>query len=149
MMARITQRHLSASVELVTSTNQRATWFPRCAAWIGGATGPTPGARFKGTNKRGILRWSTEPEVVTADRGREFAFIMHGKGPSTKWRYRFEPVSDGGTDLVESFEMAGDLPAMLVLADRYLMGIDDRKADLEDGMRRTLERIRAVAEGST
>jgi len=58
-------------------------------------------------------------------------------------------VSDGGTDLVESFEMAGDLPAMLALADRYLIGIDDRKADLEDGMRRTLERIRAAAEGST
>ena len=28
------------------------------------------------------------------------------------------------------------------------MGIKDRKADLEAGMRRTLERIKAVAEGS-
>ena len=32
--------------------------------------------------------------------------------------------------------------------DRYVLGIKDRKADLERAMRQTLERIKKAAEGS-
>lgn len=136
--------------DMVSDVTRMGEWSPetvRCQ-WIGGATGPTHGARFKGTNKRGIFRWSTKPEVVVADRGREFAFVTKSRGPSTKWTYRLEPAPDGGTVLVESFETVDDGSAMLALIERYLMRIDDRRADLEAGMRRTLERIKAVAEGS-
>jgi hypothetical protein len=41
-----------------------------------------------------------------------------------------------------------DMPRYIAFADRYLLGIKDRKADLEQAMGKTLERIKRVAEGS-
>src|ERR1043165_2636412 len=93
-------------------------------------------------------RGSTKPEVAAADAGREFAFVTKGLGPQTKWSYRFEAAADGGTDVTESFELIDDLPAYIRACDRYLMGVKDRKADLEQGMQQTLERIKKVAEAS-
>jgi hypothetical protein len=97
---------------------------------------------------RGLVRWSTKPEVVVAEAGREFAFETRGMGPVTKWTYRFEPATDGGTDATESFEMMDDMPWFILATDRYLMGIKDRKADLIDAMQQTLDRIKKAAEGS-
>ena len=133
---------------IVSDVTRMGEWSPetvRCE-WIDGATGPELGARFKGTNKRGVFRWSTKPEVVVAEPGREFSFVTHSAGPSTKWTYRFEPAADGGTGLVESFETLDDESKLLTLVERRLMRIADRKVDLEAGMQRTLERIKAVAE---
>jgi hypothetical protein len=138
-----------AVYDLVSDVTRMGEWSPetvRCV-WLDGATGAAKGARFKGTNKRGVFRWSTKPEVVEAERGRRFAFVTHSIGPSTKWAYTFEPA-DGGTDVTESFELLGDTSRFLDFVERRFMGIDDRKADLEAGMQQTLERIKAVAEGA-
>jgi hypothetical protein len=146
--------HVAATPEdlydMVSDVTRMGEWSPetiRCE-WIDGATGPAPGVRFKGTNKRGFIRWSTKPEVVMADRGREFSFVTRSRGPSTKWTYRFEPVADGVTELVESFEALDDDSAFLTFMERYFMAIKDRKADLEEGMRQTIERIKTVAEAN-
>ena len=146
--------HVSAPPEklydLVSDVTRMGEWSPETVKceWIGGATGPAVGARFKGNNKRGLVRWSTKPEVVAAEPAREFGFVTKGIGPSTKWTYRFEQAADGGTDMSESFEALGDVPAYIRACDRYLMGIKDRQADLVDGMQQTLERIKKAAEGS-
>jgi Polyketide cyclase / dehydrase and lipid transport len=146
--------HVSAPPEklydLVSDVTRMGEWSPETVKcqWVKGANGPAVGARFKGVNKRGVMRWSTTPEVVAADPAREFAFVTRGIGPSTRWCYRFDPAADSGTDVTESFEMEDDLPFYITAADRYLMGIKDRKADLERGMQETLERIKKVAEGS-
>ncbi len=138
--------------ELVSDVTRMGEWSPetvRCR-WLDGATGPTVGARFKGTNRRGFLRWSTTPRVVAAEPSRAFAFLVSlavSHREMTKWRYEFEATAGGGTDVTESFELANDLPRYIAFGER-LMGIKDRKADLEAGMRHTLERIKAVAEGS-
>jgi hypothetical protein len=121
---------------------------PECrrCEWIGGANGPAIGARFKGTNQHGVARWSTKPRVVTADEGREFAFVVgHLWRDMTKWTYRFEPQGDG-TTVTESFEMLADLPWYFLLSDRVLMGVKDRKSDLEANMRETLRRLKSAAE---
>jgi hypothetical protein len=133
----------------VSDVRRMGEWSPETVEcdWIDGATGPAVGARFKGRNKRRFIRWSTKPEVVAADPGREFAFATSGGG-ATKWTYRFESTADGGTDAAESFELLEDMPWIIVTADRYLLGIKDRKADLEDAMQQTLERIKKAAEGS-
>jgi hypothetical protein len=97
------------------------------------------------------MRWSTTPRVVAAEPGREFAFEVEDRlnhRELTKWRYQFDPALGGSTDVTESFEMASDLPRYIAFIQRSLMGIKDRKADLEAGMQRTLERIKAVAEAS-
>lgn len=145
--------HISAPPEkvydLVSDVTRMGEWSPETAKaeWIDGATGPAVGARFKGSNKRRFVRWSTKPEVVAADPGREFAFVTPGPG-STKWTYRFEPSGDEGTEATESFELMSDMPWIIVTADRYLLGVKDRKADLEQAMQQTLECIRRAAEGS-
>src|SRR4051794_9399817 len=80
-----------AVYDMVADVTRMGEWSPETikCVWIDGATGPASGARFKGTNKRGFIRWSTKPEVIAADRGREFTFVTHTAGPSTKWSYRF------------------------------------------------------------
>jgi hypothetical protein len=80
--------------------------------------------------------------VVIADPGREFAFEV---GTDTRWTYRFD--ADGArTRLTESFEMLRDLRWYYALAERWLMRVKDRRADLERGMTVTLERIKRVVE---
>jgi hypothetical protein len=78
--------------------------------------------------------------------GREFAFVTGHRGRDmTKWTYRFDPVV-GGTNVAESFEMLRDMPWYYRIADRYLMGIKDRRADLVSNMEATLQRLRAATE---
>jgi uncharacterized protein YndB with AHSA1/START domain len=146
--------HIEAPPEkvyaFVSDITRMGEWSPETvkAEWVDGATGPAVGARFKGTNKNGVFRWSTKPLVITADDGREFAFKTDWRGKdSTKWSYRFEP--DGaGTKVTESFEILNDVPGFITFAERYLMRIKDRKADLERGMQQTLQRIKAAVQGS-
>jgi len=134
--------------EAVSDVKRMGEWSPECqhCEWIGGATGPVIGAQFKGSNRRGLARWSTKPRVVVADPGREFAFVTGHRGRDmTKWSYRFEPVVDG-TQVTESFEMLRDMPSYFRLADRLLMGVNDRQADLVKGMGETLERLKIAIE---
>ena len=115
------------------------------AEWLDGASGPEVGARFRGhvrRNGRGPVYW-TACTVVTCDPGREFAFAAAGPGGTTvnTWRYQLEPV-EGGTDVTESFELADTLPMRLYW---MIVGFARGRTNL-DGMRVTLERIKAVAE---
>ena len=88
------------------------------------------------------MRWSTKPTVVVADPGREFAFDV---GSDTRWTYRFD-AEGTGTKLSESFEMLRDIRWYYAFAERWLMRVKDRKADLERGMAVTLDRIKCVVE---
>jgi len=136
--------------DLVSDVSRMGEWSPECrrCVWIDGATGPAVGARFKGSNRRGLFRWSTKPRVVVADAGREFAFVTTYLGSDmTKWTYHFESAPSGAT-VTESFEMMRDMPFVFRVTDR-LMGVKDRKADLEAGMRETLSRFKAAAETAT
>jgi hypothetical protein len=134
--------------EVVSDVRRMGEWSPECkrCEWVGGATGPAVGAQFKGSNQRGVARWSTKPRVVVADPGREFAFVATHLGRDmTKWSYRFDPVGEH-TKVTESFEMMRDMPWYFRVADRLLMGIDDRRADLVTGMQETLQRLKAATE---
>ena len=135
--------------DLVSDVGRMGEWSPECrrCEWLDGATGPAVDARFKGSNRRGFVRWSTKLRVVTADVGREFAFVTDLRGKDgTKWSYRFEPEGDG-TKVTESFEIMDDMPGYITFAEKYVMRIKDRKADLVNNMQATLTRIKAVAEG--
>ena len=135
--------------ELVADVTRMGDWSPECvrAVWVGGATGPVVGARFKAWNKGGRgPAWFNWPRVTVADPGREFAF--NRKGPaigSYTWRYVFEPTSSG-TRVTESFDAERPLgPVMTWLTEKWT-GSPDRDADLLRGMTATLERVKAAAE---
>ena len=118
------------------------------AQWLDGATGPSTGARFRGhvrRNGRGPVYWTT-CTVVACEPGREFAFTVGAPGrPVNTWRYLLATeVSDGvtGTSVTESFELAPVWWLQLYwrLAGRW------RGRTNTDGMRATLDRVKAVAE---
>jgi hypothetical protein len=141
----------AALYDVVSDVRRMGDWSPECrrCTWIDGATGPVVGARFKGTNQRGAVRWSTKATVVAADPGLEFAFVTGHLGRDmTRWSYHFEP-SDNGTRVTETFELLRNMPWYFSLADRWFMGIKDRKTDLETNMEQTLGRLKTAAESAT
>ena len=137
--------HIDAPPEkvygMISDVTRMGEWSPEThtCEWIEGATGPAVGARFKGSNKRGILRWSTKPTVTVADQGREFAFDV---GKDTRWSYKLTP-KDGGTELTESFE---SLSYRLVF--KIISPPQRRKRQLQENVEQTVQRIKQVAEGS-
>ena len=123
---------------LVTDVTRTGEWSPECyrAEWLDGATGAQPGAKFKGWNKQGFMRWSTKPTVLTAELGKEFSFRTN----ETVWRYRFE-ADGGGTRLTESFEVE-KYNALF----KIIMPIKRRQAQMIEGMKATIARIKDAAE---
>jgi uncharacterized protein YndB with AHSA1/START domain len=114
------------------------------AEWLDGATGPAVGSKFRGHVKRngkGPIYWVT-CTVMVSEPGREFTFGTAGKTePLNVWRYRLEPIGDG-TDVTESFTLAKKPLLRLYWA---LLGWA-RGPTNRNGMRTTLERIKAVVE---
>lgn len=126
---------------------QRSPECRRCE-WISGDHA-VPGARFKGRNRQGLLRWSTVCEIEVAD-GREltFAVIKGAAGRRTRWRYRFEPLI-GSTRVTQtcepiSFKESSALSAFLNL----LRGGGDRVDQVQRGMLATLANLKREAETS-
>lgn len=117
----------------------------RVAQWLSGEPGCV-GSRFRGRNRRGRSSWSTTCAVVESAPGRAFAFVV-GKPekPSARWRYDLEPL-DEGTRVTESFELPKPLSWSSRLVTRLTLGVQDRHADLVQGMEQTLERLKAAAE---
>ena len=115
--------------------------------WLDGATGPEVGARFRGHVKRngkGPIYWTT-CTVIASTPGREFAFgVGSSDKPLNVWRYQLEPNGDG-TDVTESFELA-NLPMLRVYW--ALLGWARGRTN-RNGMRTTLERIKAEVESPT
>ncbi len=146
--------HIGASreaiYELVTDVTRMGEWSPECfrAEWLDGTGEAAVGAHFRGWNRHGFLRWSTKPRIVTADHGREFAFIapdVRGRD-NARWTYHFEDATPGGTDVTERFELLQDAGSLISLVYRCFMGVTDRKADLQANMRNTLAALKEAAE---
>jgi uncharacterized protein YndB with AHSA1/START domain len=145
--------HIDAPPEavwtLLADVERMGEWSPECyrVEWLDGAAAPaTTGARFKGRNKSGVLRWSMTCEVKVANPGRELAWsTVRGGRDIVWWRYRLEP-SNGGTEVSQSFE-AKSWPLDVRAFEDIVMRGRDRKR--EQAMFTTLERIRAVAEAPT
>ena len=132
--------------EIVTDIAHMGRLSPECTGgrWLGDATGPAVGAKFRGSNKRGIARWSTTNEVVEADPGRAFSFETKQSG--TRWTYRMEADGDG-TLVTESRAPFKERPLVARVFARFALGgVDGHEDELRDGMRATLERLKTVAE---
>jgi uncharacterized protein YndB with AHSA1/START domain len=116
------------------------------AEWLDGATGPAPGARFRGhvkRNGRGPTYWTT-CVVTAAEPGRAFAFdVGNGDRVINSWRYDLESTGEG-TRVTESFALT---PSILTRVYWALAGWARARTN-ERGMRATLERIKADVEAS-
>ena len=133
--------------DVLTDVTQMGRWSPECrrCEWLDDAARPDVGARFKGHNVRGLLRWSTVATVVVSDRPRHFAYEVHPSG--MRWGYRFEPT-DAGTRVTEYREEVRRKPWWNRLV--YAVGLMGRDPDatVRSGMAETLARCKAAIEGA-
>lgn len=129
--------------DLLADITRMGEWSPETyrAEWRNGATRARTGARFRGWNRKGPVRWFTDPIIECAERGRELCFTttLLGRGRFTTWTYRMHAAPGGGTELEESWEEVSRIPAPRAF-DRW------RSAQLQEGMEETLRRIKAAAE---
>lgn len=134
----------AAVYALIGDVTRIGEWSPECerCEWLDDATGPAVGARFRGHNRLGILRWQTTCVVTTAEVGREFAFsVVHDNGrDETHWRNQLRP--DGsGTAVVETYEFVW-CPIVYRVSEMLV----PRDRQLRCGIRQTLDRIKSAAE---
>jgi hypothetical protein len=115
--------------------------------WLDGATGPAVGARFEAVNESPAgKRWKNRPVVTVAEPGREFAFTRTEPFAGTiAWQYRFQPEG-AGTRVVESYEVQRPVTRLGWFVIEKVFRGGDRREALREGMRQTLERLRAAAE---
>jgi uncharacterized protein YndB with AHSA1/START domain len=75
--------------------------------WLGGATAAAPGARFRGRNRSGWLRWGRRCEVLAVDAPRQLSWRTIPTVlfvDSSDWRIGLEPA-DAGTRIVQTFQL--------------------------------------------
>jgi len=83
-----------AVYDLLSDLPRMGEWSPECerVTWRSGAVSAAKGAQFLGHNRAGSIRWITQGEVVTAERGRHLAFeITLGPVKVARWEYFIVP----------------------------------------------------------
>ena len=145
--------HMAAAPEtiyqLVADVTRTPEFSPEIieCRWIDGATGPVVGARFKARNKMPKRpAFANKPVVTLVEPCKTFAFARTEPfGGTVEWRYDF--ASDGqGTLVTESYAVTKPVSRFGWFIIGTLFGRKNRKADLHDGMTKTLEQLRHAVE---
>ena len=134
--------------DLVSDLPRMGEWSPENTGgkWLGRATGPEPGARFRGTNRAGLRFWMTTVTVTSAERGRRFAFDVDVAGvPISKWEYELVE-RDGACSVTESW--TDRRPRWMRMASVPVTGVRDRAEHNRRNMQETLKRLKATAESA-
>jgi hypothetical protein len=147
--------HVDAPAEvvydLVANLPRMGEWSPECTrvAWRGDATGSAVGARFRGWNRVGPVRWFTEGTIVEAERGRALVFdVALLRFPIARWAYRFEPDAIGkGCTVTEEWTDHRSTPYRAVTG--VYTTVRDRPTHNRAGMERTLAQIKTAAEAGS
>jgi uncharacterized protein YndB with AHSA1/START domain len=135
-------RTIAASPEqvwsLVSDPTRMGEWSPENvgAKWLGDASGPAVGARFRGSNKNGWMRWKTVCTVTECVENEAFAFdVKSGPIAIATWAYRLTPDGDG-TIVTEEWT-SNEAKWMETVANKALR-IDSRAEFNREGMETTL-----------
>ncbi len=151
----IRSHHESVTVEvsaeklydLVSDITRTGEWSPVCTScwWDDEVEAGQVGAWFTGHNELPDRTWETRSEVVAAERGREFAWVVGGS--FVRWGFTFAPA-DTGTSLTESWEF---LPGGIAMfeekyGDDAHVQITERTQQALDGIPKTLAAIKRIAE---
>lgn len=114
-------------------------WSRECvgATWLGDATSAVPGARFRGRNRAGLLRWGRVCEVISAE---PYELVWRTVPTrfypdSSEWRLALVE-SDGRTRITQQFHV---LRAPKVLSVLYALMVPthrDRTVELTEDLER-------------
>jgi uncharacterized protein YndB with AHSA1/START domain len=131
---------------MVSDLTRMGEWSPENdgATWLGGTTGPKPGARFRGANHNGKKNWKTIGTIVDAEPGRLFTFRITVAGfKISEWRYSFETTPNGCRVTETWIDQRGAIPKAL---GKSVSGVADRMAHNRETMEKTLSNLKAKAE---
>ena len=135
--------------DLVSDITRTGEWSPVCTScwWDDEDSAGQVGAWFTGRNELPQRTWETRSQVVAAERGREFAWVVGGS--FVRWGFTLTPA-DSGTTLTESWEF---LPAGIAMfeekfGDGASVQITDRTQQALDGIPKTLAAIKRIAESN-
>jgi len=131
---------------MVSDLTRMGEWSPESegATWLRGATGPQPGATFRGTNRNGKKKWETLGTIVDADPGRLLTFRITAAGfKVAEWRYELEPTATGCRITETWTDQRGRIAKAL---GKPVSGVVDRAAHNRATMEKTLETLKSTAE---
>ncbi len=114
--------------------------------WVGGATGPAVGARFRGKNANGWRRWSTTAKVTRSQEPSAFAFEVSSFGqPVSTWSYAIE-AAEGACTVTETWtdRRSGWFAAISGAAT----GVANRTEATRSSIEATLKAVQRAAEQS-
>lgn len=133
---------------MVSDVTRMGEWSPEAvgATWLKGASGPAPGAKFKGSNENGKKKWSTISTIVDAEPGKAFSFRVTAVGLKiAEWQYAFEPTPTGCRVTETWIDQRGWIAGQL---GKPASGVGDRLTHNRAGMETTLERLATAAEST-
>lgn len=139
----VTDAGIDAVWEIVRDPTRVREWSHECVAaeWVDDATEARPGARFRGRNKQGIVRWGRLCEVTSAEPHELVWRTVPTRlyPDSTEWAIRLSAV-DGGTRIEQTFRVVKSS----ILEPLYARMVPAH-CDRTDALRHDLERIGELA----
>ncbi|WP_104126859.1 SRPBCC family protein [Cryobacterium sp. Y57] len=145
--------------DLLSDITRTGEWSPVCTScwWDDEAEAGRVGAWFTGRNELPHRTWQTRSEVVRAERGHEFAWVVGGS--FVRWSFSFTAPENGtetgtengtGTMLTESWDFLPDGIAMFEekFGEDAHAQITDRTQQALEGIPKTLRAIKRIAEVS-
>jgi hypothetical protein len=133
--------------DLISDITRTGEWSPVCTScwWDDAADAGRVGAWFTGCNELPDRTWETRSQVVAADRGREFAWLVGGA--FVRWGFTFE-AEEEGTRLTETWDFLPEGLSMFAdkFGDRAANEIEDRTRQAHAGIPTTLASIKQIAE---
>ena len=135
---------------MVSDLTRMGEWSPEAKGgeWMGGASGPAKGAKFKGRNASETKKWTAVSVVTDATAPTRFAFANE-MGPKrfAEWIYEITPVDGGAACEVTETWVDGRGPVTGFLG-KFLTGVDDREAHTRSMIETTLANIKRSAESA-
>ena len=131
---------------LVSDLGRMSKWSPQVVKTVVRGRPLQLGTTMVNVNRRGPLVWPTRAKVVRFEPHREIAFRI--KDNRTIWSFSLADNGAGGTTLTQRREAPDGISSILrKLTDTLLGGVAEFQVELGTGMRETLVKIKADAEG--
>ena len=131
---------------MLSDVTRMPEWSPELirAQWVGPVHEPQVGAKFRGTNRNKVFRWSTSCEVVAATPGTRFAYRVSHRGlPVSEWAFDIVEAGSGCQVTESTVDRRGWFLRTFSSAGT---GVLDRTERNRAGIAATLAALKAAAE---